>query len=166
MSQFMADPSLRLCLGSAQSLPAHLGWRIEDGYVRMIGWGDQAELITLGIWGPGDLVLPSLLSLQPIELLTLSAVQVVAITATLQEERSFLIDQAQQAASLLLLSRVRPVESRLFRLLLWLGQRFGRVSRRGVSLSLREMNLTHRHLAELLVREGEDELLVDAALPD
>jgi CRP-like cAMP-binding protein len=137
-------------------------------------------MITLGIWGPGDLVIPSLIGLEPIELITLSPVQVVESRASLQDERRFLIDQLGQASTLLLLSRVRPVETRLFRLLLWLGERFGRVSRRGISLSFQEMNLTHRHLAEiagmtrvtvtkalshyrqsgLMVREGEDELLL------
>lgn len=78
-----------------------------------------------------------------------------------------------------MLSRIRRAEVRLFQLLLWLGERFGRVSSRGVSLSFDEMNLTHRHLAELagttrvtvtkalarfrqegsLIKEGTDELL-------
>lgn len=137
MPEVMPDSPFRFTLGSGQSLPCHLGWRIEDGYLRMTSWSDQAETITLGLWGPGDLVIPSLIELE-------------------------------------------PVETRLFRLLVWLGERFGRVSRRGVSLSFQEMNLTHRQLAEIagmtlvtvtkalshyrqagmMVREGNDELLV------
>ena len=86
---------------------------------------------------------------------------------------------------LLRLSRMRPAELRLFQLLLWIGERFGRVSRRGVSLSFDDMYLTHRHLAEIsgltrvtvtkaishfrqqgyLLREGVDELLLREALP-
>lgn len=182
MPRVMPDSPLRFTLGSGQSLPCHLSWRLEDGYLRMTNWSEQAETITLGIWGPGELVIPSLIGLEPIELVTLSAVQVVESKATLQDERRFLINQVGQASSLLLLSRIRPVESRLFQLLLWLGERFGRVSRRGVSLSFQEMNLTHRHLAEIagmtrvtvtkalshyrqagmMVREGNDELLVSA----
>ena len=137
MPEVMPDSPFRFTLGSGQSLLCHLGWRIEDGYLRMTSWSDQAETITLGLWGPGDLVIPSLIELE-------------------------------------------PVETRLFRLLVWLGERFGRVSRRGVSLSFQEMNLTHRQLAEIagmtqvtvtkalshyrqagmMVREGNDELLV------
>ena len=91
-----------------------------------------------------------------------------------------------QASTLLRLSRVRPAESRLFPLLLWLGERFGRVSSRGVSLCFDDMNLTHRHLAEIsgltrvtvtkaithfrqrgyLRKEGADELLLREALPN
>lgn len=44
---------------------------------------------------------------------------------------------------------MRRAEDRLFQLLLWLGQRFGRVSSRGVSISFEDMNLTHRQLAEI-----------------
>ena len=91
-----------------------------------------------------------------------------------------------QASTLLRLSRVRPAESTLFPLLLWLGERFGRVSSRGVSLCFDDMNLTHRHLAEIsgltrvtvtkaithfrqrgyLRKEGADELLLREALPN
>lgn len=44
---------------------------------------------------------------------------------------------------------MRPIEDRLFQLLIWLGERFGRVNSMGVSLLLGEMHLTHRNLAEL-----------------
>ncbi len=72
------------------------------------------------------------------------------------------------------------METRLFRLLAWLCQRYGRVSRRRVSLSFQERNLTHRQQAEIagmtrvtvtqalshygqaemMVRAGNDELLM------
>ena len=65
-------------------------------------------------------------------------------------------------------------------MLLWLGERFGRVNSRGVGLSISDMNLTHRQLAEivattrvtvtkaltrfrtegLLVKDGNDDLLI------
>ncbi len=97
----------------------------------------------------------------------------------------FLLDQCLQTSTLLRLSRARPAESRLFQLLLWMGERFGRVSQRGVSLSFEDMNLTHRLLAEIsgltrvtvtkaishdrqagyLIKEGSDELLLREALP-
>jgi hypothetical protein len=66
----------------------------------------------------------------------------------------------------------------------WLGQRYGRVSRRRVSLSFQERNLTHRQRAEIadvtrvtvtqalshyrqagmMVRAGNDELLMGEGL--
>lgn len=78
------------------------------------------------------------------------------------------------------LSQIRRAEPRLFRLLLWLGEGFGRVNSLGVSLSFEMMNLTHRHLAQIsgltrvtvtkslsafpqegrMTKPGNDELLV------
>jgi CRP-like cAMP-binding protein len=47
------------------------------------------------------------------------------------------------------LNRIRSAERRLLMLLRWLGINFGQVSSRGYRLSLKEMNLTHRSLAEI-----------------
>jgi len=100
------------------------------------------------------------------------------------EREQFLLNQGLQSATLLRLSRTRPAELRLFQLLLWIGERFGRVSQRGVSLSFEDLNLTHRHLAEIsgltrvtvtkalshfrqegyLLKQGSDELLLPEAL--
>jgi hypothetical protein len=41
------------------------------------------------------------------------------------ELEAFLIDHGLQTATLLRLGRSRPAELRLFRLLLWIGERFG-----------------------------------------
>ncbi len=50
---------------------------------------------------------------------------------------------------LLQLTRIRPVEARLFNLLIWLSERFGTRTEHGLSLPLEAMNLTHRQLAEM-----------------
>jgi len=162
----MSDRVLRLRLSAGEHLPSNVPWRIDDGYLRVSSWGDHAEHFTLGLWGPGQLVIPS--------------VRVEAHDPTQAEKQLFLEDQVQQASKLLQLTRVRPAELRLFSLLIWLGQHFGRVNRRGISLSFDDMNLTHRHLAELagltrvtvtkvlsrfrqdgvLLSEGNDELLL------
>lgn len=149
MLSLMSDRSLRLSLGSGESLPCNVAWRVDDGYLRVVSWGEQADPLTLGIWGPGDLVIPALIGVERIELLSLSSVQVDEALPTIDEQQCFLVDQLRQTSSLLQLSRVRPAETRLLQLLLWLGQRFGRVSSRGVSLSFDDMNLTHRQLAEI-----------------
>ncbi|MCT0209929.1 MULTISPECIES: helix-turn-helix domain-containing protein [Synechococcales] len=51
--------------------------------------------------------------------------------------------------TLLRIGRLRPVDTRLLHLLRWIGERFGIVNSRGTLLSLQEMNLTHRVLAEI-----------------
>ena len=141
-------------------------------------------MLAFGIWGPGDLVMPALLGQKSVELLSLSPMQVKECQPSREQEQACLGDQLGQVYLLLQLSRVRPVELRLYRFLLWLGERFGRVSSRGVSLSLEDMNLTHRQLAEFvgtslvsitkalsrfrqegqLIKDGRDELLLPALL--
>lgn len=145
----MPDRSLRLMLRAGATLPCNLSWKIEDGYVRMTSWGEDADPITLGIWGPGDLVIPALIGIEPVELLSMSNVEVEEATPNKDEERRFVEDQLRQTTNLLLLNRIRPADRRLFRLLTWLGKRFGRVNSQGVSLSFEDMNLTHRQLADV-----------------
>ena len=145
----MAPRELKLRLSAGESLPTSLSWVIDDGYVCLSTWNDDDSTTTLGIWGPGELVIPSLIKDRPLQLCSLSTVHVEEHVATTEEQQMVLNQQVQQLATLLQLTRIRRAEERLFRLLLWLGQRFGRVNSQGVSLSFSAMNLTHRNLAEL-----------------
>lgn len=191
MNTVMMSRQLELSLHPGSSVPSNLSWRIENGYLRVSSWGEQGESFTLGLWGPGDLVVPPLMAFSPLQLLAFSPLQLLALSTAriqeaspnAQERETFLVLQSQQVSTLLKLSRTRPAEARLFQLLLWMGRRFGRVSRRGVSLCFEEMNLTHRNLAEIsgltrvtvtkaishfrqagaLVREGEDDWLLPEA---
>ncbi len=180
MNAVMTSRHLELNLHPGSTVPCNLSWRIEDGYLRVASWGEQGESFTLGIWGPGDLVIPPLMAFDPLQLLALSTIRLVGASPNAQEREAFLVSQSQQISTLLKLSRTRPAEVRLFQLLTWMGERFGRVSRRGVSLCFEDLNLTHRNLAEIsgltrvtvtkaicqfrrtgiLVREGQDEWLL------
>ena len=181
----MTARDLHLSLQPAAAVLSNLNWRVEDGYLRVVSWNDQGERFTLGLWGPGELVIPSLITLAPLQLLALSPARVEEATPSAEEREAFLLNQSLQTFMLLRLSRCRPAESRMFQLLLWIGERFGRVSSRGVSLSFEDMNLTHRQLAEIsgltrvtvtkaishfrqegiLVKDGPDDLLLREALP-
>lgn len=173
------DRQLKLTLRAGECLPTNLCWLIDDGYLLLSGWQRHTEITALGIWGPGSLVMPASLAGGTLQLTSLSSVQVQEWIPSLDEMQQFRGEQIQQLTSLLLFSRIRPAEERLFQLLIWLGQRFGRVSSRGVGLSFLAMNLTHQNLAEIsgltrvtvtkaltsfrregrLIREGDDELL-------
>lgn len=184
MQPAMTARDLHLSLQAAAAVPCNLNWRVEDGYLRAASWSDHGEVCTYGLWGPGDLVIPSLIAIAPLQLLALSSAVVEETNPGPKEREAFLLDQSLQTSTLLRLSRTRPAESRLFQLLLWIGERFGRVNSRGVSLSFEDMNLTHRHLAQIsgltrvtvtkaishfrqegfLVKDGPDELLLREAL--
>jgi hypothetical protein len=181
----MTARDLHLSLQAGAAVPSTLNWRIENGYLRVASWSDQGESCTFGLWGPGELVIPELITVAPLELLALSSTRIHEATPSPAERESFLLEQSEQTSALLRLNRTRPAESRLLQLLLWIGERFGRVNSRGVSLSLEDMNLTHRQLAEIsglsrvtvtkaishfrqegyLLKDGADELLLREALP-
>lgn len=186
MHPTMTTRDLHLSLEAGASVPCNLNWQVEDGYLRVASWSDHGEPCTFGLWGPGDLVIPSLITVAPLQLLALSPMRVVESDPSPQQREAFLLDLSLQSTILLRLIRTRPAESRLFQLLLWIGERFGRTNSRGVSLSFEDMNLTHRRLAEIsgltrvtvtkaishfrqegyLRKDGPDELLLPEALPE
>lgn len=182
----MPDRRLKLSLSAGESLPTACSWMIDDGYLLVGSWSQQGELTTLSIWGPGDIVIPALIHAEPLVLSSLSAVKVKEWAPTPQEEPRVLHAQLQQLSTLLTLTRVRSAETRLYQLLLWLGERFGRVNSSGVSLSFQGMNLTHQQLASIagmtrftvtkaltsfrkegtLIKQGDDELLRRSRNPE
>jgi CRP-like cAMP-binding protein len=145
----MDERGLQLVLEAGQSLPVHVCWRLNAGYLRATGWTDHGEIFTLGIWGPEEVVIPQLLTQQPVELRTLSAVRVHEWAAEAAELQDFATTHIQQMGMLLRLTRIRPAEARLFHLLIWLSKRFGVSTEQGRSVPLESMNLTHRQLAEM-----------------
>ncbi|MEB3166509.1 MAG: Crp/Fnr family transcriptional regulator [Cyanobacteriota bacterium] len=120
-----------------------------DGYIRATGQTDLEEIYTLGIWGPGEILMPQLLSLQPMELRALSRARIQEWNPDSDEQNLCSKIQINQMGMLLRLTRVRPVEARLFNLLIWLSERFGADAEQGRSVPLESMNLTHRQLAEM-----------------
>lgn len=149
MTIAMPARPLRLTLRSDDHLPADISWRIDDGYIRATTWNVAGESITLGIWGPGDLITPTGCGITPYELISLVRVSVEEHQPSESDVLNFLREQVIQTTELLQIHRVRPAEARLLRLLHWIGARFGRISSSGTTLSLEDMNLTHRHLADI-----------------
>lgn len=185
MQAIMSERHLQLALEVGQSLPVHTCWRVNDGYMRATGSSHRADVYTLGIWGPGDIVIPELLSKKPMELRALSGAKVHEWVPQPDEWQAFSTTHIQQMGVLLELTRIRPAEARLFHLLIWLSERFGSQMKQGRSVPLEAMNLTHRQLAEMasvsrvtvtkalghfrqqgwLQRIGEQELLTQDGIP-
>jgi len=153
----MATPSLiqslpkalRLTLLPNDVLPEGLTWRIHDGYIRTTIWDAEGESLTLGIWGPGDLVTNAHSGLDPVEVQCLTTVVVEQHNPSDAETLAFLLQQIRNTEEIFEINRIRSAERRLLMLLRWIGLRFGQVSSRGYRFSLKDMNLTHRALAEV-----------------
>jgi CRP-like cAMP-binding protein len=140
---------LRLTLQPHDVLPDGLSWRILDGYIRTSAWDEEGEAITLGLWGPGDWVTNAHSALRPVEVQCLSTVVVEQFHPSDAELLDYLRLQIRNTEEIFQINRIRSAEHRLLMLLRWIGTRFGQVSSKGYRLSLRDMNLTHKSLAEI-----------------
>ena len=140
---------LRLTLQPGDVLPDNLSWRIQEGYIRTSAWDEEGESIILGIWGPGDWVTTAYSALKPVEIQCLSTAVVEQFEPTAEDIDQLLRQQIQNLEEIFQLNRIRAADQRLLTLLAWIGRRFGQVSTRGYRLSLKDMHLTHKSLAEI-----------------
>jgi hypothetical protein len=146
------DPSarrFRLRLQANDVLPAGLSWSILEGYVRTTSFNQDGEAFTLSVWGPGEWLSSSYSTLVPVEMQCISAVWVEQIEPSEAEVVDFLRLQIRNTEQIFEINRVRSAELRLLAMLRWISVRFGQVNSHGHRLSLKEMNLTHRDLADL-----------------
>lgn len=125
-------------------------WKIEEGVVRTFTWSDEGTIITLGLWGRGDVVGRSLtqLDLYRYRIECLTKVEAIPLTRerwdTVIED---LLVHIQQMEELSAIRNQKRAELVLIKMLAWLAKRFGREVEKGYLLDLR---LTHQDLAELL----------------
>lgn len=126
----------------------HHFWQIESGIIRTATWLEDGIMITIGLWGPGEIVGTSLTRIDPHHIECLSSVQVLAIPLEESHQRTAtLLAQMQQLEELTVIRAHRKVDLMLLKLLGWLAQKFGRKSASGQLIDLR---LTHQDLADLL----------------
>lgn len=140
---------LQLTLHPQDVLPEAMSWRLHEGYVRSATWDLEGESITLGLWGPGDLITSEDPVLHPLELQCLTTVVVEHVELDASEQFQHLLRERQMLGELLTIQRIRSGDRRLLTLLGWIGQAHGQVNSHGCRLSLSELNLTHRALADL-----------------
>lgn len=149
MTSFQLKRPLRLTLQPHDVLPECMSWRLHEGYVRSATWDLDGDSITLGLWGPGEVITSEHPVLNPMELQCLTAVVVEHIELDPTDQVLYLQRERQMLAELFAIQRIRSGDQRLLALLGWIGQMHGQVNRHGCRLSLSELNLTHRALADL-----------------
>lgn len=149
MTASFARRTLQLTLHPQDVLPEAMSWRIHEGYVRALTWDLEGECITLGLWGPGDVISSEDPGLNPLELQCLTTVVIEHVELEPDVHHSQLRRERQMLAELLTIQRIRSADRRLLATLNWLGQSFGQVNSHGCRFSLSELNLTHKALAEL-----------------
>jgi hypothetical protein len=182
----MQQPLLQLVFEPGQSIPVDFCWMVRLGFASANSWSDDDDFLPLGVWGPGQLLIPHRLAIQPVELRSLSNLVLEQCLIDASDGESFLSSHIEQLSVFFKLSRVRPAEKRMLKLLQWLGSRFGATTEQGVRLPLVAMKLTHRELGHLcsmtrvtvtktlglfrqqgwLLVDGEEEVLTWAAVDD
>lgn len=123
-------------------------WRIERGAVRTLTWSEDGTFITLGYWGPGDLIGYPLSRVKPYQIECLTSVEVSVVPPHLwSQETNALLSHIQQAEELLSIVHCKPISLRLWQFLVWLSEKFGRNVEQG---KLIDLNVTHQEMAEVL----------------
>jgi CRP-like cAMP-binding protein len=123
-------------------------WKIETGIVRTFTWNDEGELITLGIWGAGDIVGSLLSSTTPYEVECITDVTTYLIARdrldTMVEE---ILAHVRLNQEFIQVVRHRRIDRAILGLFDWLTRRFGRVVPQGIAI---DFILTHQEIAEII----------------
>ena len=123
-------------------------WQIETGVVRTLTWLEDGTTVTLGLWGPGDVVSRVLSKADPYQIECLTAVEATVLPL----DRWHLVNEAiiihvHQLQEFLEILHCRSVDASLLRLLTWMAKKFGQEVERG---SLIELHLTHQEISEII----------------
>lgn len=136
----------------ARRSPLPLGqdylWQIETGVVRTVTWLEDGTTVTLGVWGPGDVVSRVLSKADPYQIECLTTVEATVLPL----DRWHLVNEAiilhvHQLQEFLEILHCRSVDASLLRLLTWMAKKLGQKVERG---SLIELHLTHQEISEII----------------
>lgn len=123
-------------------------WKIKTGVVRTLTWREDGTIITLGVWGPGDIVGSVLSKANPYQIECLTKVDATALPAeSWHQATDAMILHIQRCGELMEILQSRQADASLLRLLGWLATRFGHEVAQG---QLIELRLTHQEIAELI----------------
>lgn len=122
-------------------------WKIETGVVRTVTWLEDATIITLGLWGPGDTIGKPISKSDPFQIECLTQVKATLLPADKWLNRAILLDHIQQVEEFIVMRSYKKVDFMLYKLLNWLAKKFGYEVEKG---HLIDMNLTHQDIAEII----------------
>ncbi|WP_148125958.1 Crp/Fnr family transcriptional regulator, partial [Chroococcidiopsis cubana] len=146
----LVTPPLQQQFVRRARLPEHktVLWQIASGVVCSMTWTSEGELVCLGYWGVGDVVGHALSRVQPYELHCLTDVLISSYPYTQRAHfTEAIVQHQQQTEELLCIVHINPLSLKLWQLLVWLSQKFGREVENGRWLDL---PLTHQQLAQTL----------------
>lgn len=123
-------------------------WQIETGVVRTSTWFEDGTIVTLGLWGAGDVVGRVLSQEDPYQIECLTPVEATLLPLDRWHQvNEALILHIQQFQEFVKILHRRSVDAALLELLTWLAKKFGHEVEQG---QLIELGLTHQEIAEIL----------------
>lgn len=123
-------------------------WKINDGIVRTITWTEEGKIISLGYWGPGDVIGQALSRLDPYQIECKTAVTVSLIPPVMWPSHlDVILAHIQDSQELHSILQHSATDQRLFNFLAWLGKKFGYPIETGIFIDLR---LTHLEIADIV----------------
>ncbi|WOD40743.1 Crp/Fnr family transcriptional regulator [Nodosilinea sp. E11] len=149
----MSRPQLSILqtFGPKTSLPPLCDrvWLIEQGIVRSLTWNAEGQVITVGLWGQGDIVGLPLTRLSPYQMECLTSVMVTEVVFHSQTRywQTLLLNHLWYSQELFRVVQIPCLAERLLHLLHWLADRFGHQTPEG---RLLPPLLTHQQLSEVL----------------
>jgi CRP-like cAMP-binding protein len=138
-----------LLFNRRDQIPVHdqLLWQILEGQVRTVTWDDEGNLTTLGIWGPTDFLGQPFSIVAPYQIECLTSVKAVRCPMpAAPQTMSILLNNVQQTEKLMSILQIKTMTHRIYKILDWLSERFGRSHPTGKTVGL---NLTHQQIADL-----------------
>ncbi|MBE9141956.1 Crp/Fnr family transcriptional regulator [Planktothrix mougeotii] len=123
-------------------------WKIQSGVVRTLTYLENGTVVTLGLWGEGDIVSRVLSKADPYYMECVTPVQAIPVPISeFDNLYPLLIEHIHQLQTFLEIVHSRPVDEALHKLLTLLANKFGS----GVSQGqLIEFHLTHQEIAETI----------------
>lgn len=123
-------------------------WLLQKGIVKTTTWNSDNTVICLGYWGAGDVLGQPLSKAKPYHIKCITDVEAICIPLA---NKNFVLEHifayVQQLEQFLCIIRIEKVSDRLYKVLCWLADKFGREIDRGIILDL---SITHQELAELV----------------
>lgn len=123
-------------------------WQIQTGLVRSYTLLENGNIVTLGLWGSGDLVGTVFSRNQSYMVECLTTVEATPLPAsTLSNCTEALLAQIHQMHDLMEILHSRPVEVAFIGLLNWLAYKFGETAADGQRITI---PLTHQIMADMI----------------
>ncbi len=133
----------RECLPRMQDLL----WQIDFGFVRTFTLDEDGTIMTLGIWGAGDVVGYPLAKVDPYHIECLNKVQARRFQADASTAFEQVLWSHLSQSQAFLVIRQGSMRVRLDRFLVWLADKFGQRSDTGYHIPFR---LTHQDIADVI----------------